>query len=98
MGPSDTLLNILALAPLRFLRDGVRAFAQGGPIFNAQLLPRVAELGHRVRVIADAPVARNGEVRTGLRWDLPTLTVEWFVSGFYSSFSPPSTTLRETLV
>jgi Glycosyltransferase Family 4 len=88
-------LTILALAPLPFLRDGVRAFAQGGPIFNAQLLPRLAELGHRVRVITDAPAARDGEVRNGLQWDLPNLTVEWFVSEFRSSFSPPSAAFRE---
>ncbi|HSD09617.1 MAG TPA: glycosyltransferase, partial [Candidatus Binatia bacterium] len=88
-------LNILALAPLPFLRNGVRTFAQGGPIFNAQLLPRLAELGHRVRVITDAPAARDGEVRTGLQWDLPNLTVEWFVSEFRSSFSAPSANFRE---
>lgn len=92
---AESSLNILVLAPLPFLRNGVRAFAQGGPIFNAQLLPRVAELGHRVRVITDAPAARDGEVRTGLKWDLPNLTVEWFVSEFQSSFSAPNANFRE---
>ena len=94
-GGAEASLNILALAPLPFLRNGVRTFAQGGPIFNAQLLPRLAELGHRVRVITDAPAARDGEARTGLRWDVPNLAVEWFVSEFRSSFSPPSASLRE---
>lgn len=84
---AEPSLNVLALAPLPFLRNGVRAFAQGGPIFNAQLLPRLAELGHRVRVITDAPAARDGEMRTGLQWDLPNFAVEWFVSEFQSSFS-----------
>jgi glycosyltransferase involved in cell wall biosynthesis len=93
-GP-ESPLNILVLAPLPFLRNGVRAFAQGGPIFNAQLLSRIAALGHRVRVITDAPAAKQGEVRTGLQWDLPTLTIEWFVSEFQSSFSPPSAHFRE---
>ncbi len=92
---AEPSLNVLALAPLPFLKDGVRAFAQGGPIFNAQLLPRLAELGHRVRVIADAPAARDGEVRTGLQWDLANFAVEWFVSEFQSSFSPPSAAFRE---
>src|SRR5262245_26340104 len=91
----DQSLNILALAPLPFLRNGVRAFAQGAPIFNAQLLPRLAQLGHRVRVVTDAPAARHGEVRTGLQWDLPNLTIEWFVSEWHSSFAPPSAELRE---
>jgi glycosyltransferase involved in cell wall biosynthesis len=58
-------------------------------------LPRLAALGHRVRVITDAPAAREGEVRTGLEWNLPALTVEWFVSEFRSSFSAPSDAFRE---
>src|SRR5512134_2698239 len=98
MGDDDarpSSLSILALAPLPFLRNGVRTFAQGGPIFNAQLLPRLAALGHRVRVITDAPAAREGEVRTGLQWDISNFSVEWFVSEFHSSFEPPSDDLRE---
>jgi glycosyltransferase involved in cell wall biosynthesis len=95
MTGTDTPLSILALAPLPFLKNGVRTFAAGGPIFNAQLLPSLAQLGHRVRVIGDAPAAKDGAVRTGLQWDLPTLTVEWFVSEHTSSMSAPAPELRE---
>lgn len=34
-------------------------------------------------------------MRTGLQWDLPNFAVEWFVSEFQSSFSPPSPAFRE---
>ena len=73
----------------------MRAFAQGGPIFNAQLLPRLAALGHRVRVITDAPALRDGEVRAPLPFDVPNFAVEWFVSEFRSSFAAPSAGFRE---
>jgi len=88
-------LSILALAPLPFLRDGVRTFAAGAPIFNAQLFSRLARLGHRVRVIAEAPAAREGEVRAGLAWDIANLTVEWFVYEHRSSITPPTAEFRE---
>jgi len=92
---TPTLLSILALAPLPFLKNGVPAFAAGGPLFNAQLLPRLARLGHRVRVITDAPRAREGEVRSGLPFNEPNLAVEWFVSEHTSSISVPTPELRE---
>jgi len=93
--PPDVPLSILALAPLPFLKDGVRTFAAGAPIFNAQLFPRLARLGHRVRVIAEAPAPREGEVRAGLPWDVPNLTVEWFVYEHRSSITPPTAEFRE---
>jgi len=91
---ADPPLNVLALAPLPYLEDGVAAFTGGASIFYAELLPRLARLGHRVRVIAEAPPARNEEVRTGLRWDEPNLTVEWFVYEYRSSLSPPPAAFR----
>jgi glycosyltransferase involved in cell wall biosynthesis len=94
-GVARSSLSILALAPLPFLRNGVRTFAQGGPIFNAQLLPRLAALGHRVRVITDAPARREGDVWTGMDFDVPNFSVEWFVSEFQSSYDAPSDELRE---
>jgi hypothetical protein len=87
-------LNILAIAPLPFCSNGVRTFNLGASVFYAELLPRLARLGHTVRVIAEAPLAQNGQQRTGLSWDVFKLAVEWFAfeyhpgSGLASSFFP----------
>jgi glycosyltransferase involved in cell wall biosynthesis len=80
-------LNILAVAPLPFRRDGVETFLFGGTIFFAELLPRLAQLGHTVRVIAEAPAAQKGEKRTGLDWDIPNLAVEWFACEYHRGSS-----------
>lgn len=89
------LLNILAVAPLPFYCDGRMTFAMGGPIFYADLLPGLAKLGHRVRVIAQAPVAREGQQRAGLLWDIPTLSVEWFALEYRSGSTPPPPSFLE---
>ncbi len=90
----DTPLNILALAPLPYLQDGAAAFAGGGSVFYAELLPRLARLGHRVRVMAEAPSPSNGAARTARRVDEPNLAVEWFVYEHRSSLSPPTPDFR----
>lgn len=85
-------MNILVVAPLPFYRNGVRTFhfAGGGTVFFAELLPRLAQLGHSVRVIAEAPAAGEGESRTGLDWDIPTLAVTWFAFEYQRGAVPPS--------
>jgi glycosyltransferase involved in cell wall biosynthesis len=88
-------LDILAVAPLPFYCDGRMTFTMGGPIFYADLLPGLAQLGHRVRVIAQAPAAREGQQRTGLRWDIPTLSVEWFALEYRSGSTPPPSSFLE---
>jgi glycosyltransferase involved in cell wall biosynthesis len=90
-----TPLNILALAPLPYLQDGAPAFEGGGSVFYAELLPRLAWLGHCVRVIAEAPPPQNGAARVTRRWDEPNLAVEGFVYEHRSSLSPPTAALRE---
>ena len=87
-------LSILAFAPVPFLSDGAQTFHGGATVFYAELLPRLAHLGHRVRVIAEAPPAREGERRAGLPWEIPNLTVSWFAYEHYSSLSPPTPVLR----
>ncbi|MBI3801605.1 MAG: glycosyltransferase family 4 protein [Deltaproteobacteria bacterium] len=87
-------LNILAIAPLPFWSEGTETFLFGGSIFFAELLPRLAQLGHTVRVIAEAPPMPADQPRTGLPWTIPNLAVEWFAcvyrrgSSVASSFPP----------
>jgi glycosyltransferase involved in cell wall biosynthesis len=86
-GATETL-NILVVAPLPFYSNGVRTFDLGVSVFYAELLPRLAQLGHTVRVIAEAPPTQNGQKRTGLSWDVSRLTVEWFAFEFQSGLTP----------
>ena len=88
-------LSILVVAPLPYRCDGRVTFSFGGSVFFAQLLPRLALLGHRVRVIAEAPAARDGEVRAGLDWHVPGLTVEWFACEYRSGSTPPAWSHRQ---
>lgn len=90
-------LRILALAPLPYLRDGVPTFHGGGTIFYAELLPRLARLGHETTVIADAPALREDERRTGLTWDVPNLTVAWFAYEHLSSQRPSTDADRDRM-
>ncbi|HKA54448.1 MAG TPA: glycosyltransferase family 4 protein [Candidatus Binatia bacterium] len=93
---SEAGLNILAVAHLPFYRNGVRAIDMGGgAIVHAELFPRLARLGHTVRVIAEAPPARVGQERTGLSWDIPNLTVEWFAFEYCSGATPPPPSYAE---
>lgn len=87
-------LDILAFAILPFLENGAPAFAGGGCMFNAALLPRLAGLGHEVRVVAEAPAARRGVRRAPLPWSTPHLAVEWFAYENRSSLEPPSAAFR----
>lgn len=84
-------LRLCVLAPLPFLVDGVRTFANtGGPVFYEELLPRLAERGHHVLLLAEAPPAAAGENRSGLDWRHPRLSVEWFELEYRTgSVAPP---------
>jgi len=92
----DKTLDILVVAPLPFYRNGVRAFNVGVSIFYTDLLPHLARLGHIVRVIAEAPVAQEGELRTGLSWDTSSITVEWFAFDFQTELVALPQSYRET--
>jgi glycosyltransferase involved in cell wall biosynthesis len=88
-GTKDAL-SILAVAPLPFYRDGIRTVDMGGGVIvHAELFPRLATLGHTVRVIAEAPPVPEGQRRSGLSWDTPGLTVEWFAFEYCSGATPP---------
>lgn len=82
-------LSILAVAPLSFCCDGKETFLFGGSVFYAELLPRLAQLGHAVRVMAEAPAAQGGQQRTGLPWNFPNLSVEWFACEYHRGATPP---------
>jgi glycosyltransferase involved in cell wall biosynthesis len=94
--PHKAALNILALAPLPFYCDGKMTFVMGGTNFYAALLPGLARLGHTVRVIAQALTAQEGQHRTGLAWDFPNLTVEWFALEYRSGSTPPPAAFLES--
>lgn len=53
-------LDVLAIAPLPVRRADGDAFLFGASVFFAELLPRLAARGHRVRVIAEQPAAAQG--------------------------------------
>jgi glycosyltransferase involved in cell wall biosynthesis len=82
-------ISVLAAGPLPFLGNGARTFDFGVSVLNACVLPGLAELGHRVRVIAEAPSARGSAKRTGLDWGVPNLAVEWFALEYRSGSTPP---------
>lgn len=84
MSMTATPLNILAIAPLPFYRDGVKTFLFGGSIFYAELLPSLARRGHAIQIIAETPPFNDGETRIGLDWGLPHLEVEWFALEYRS--------------
>src|SRR2546426_2672801 len=87
---SKEALSILAVAHLPFYRDGVRTVDMGGgAVVHAELFPRLAKLGHTVRVIAEAPPAQAGQQRMGFSWDISNLTVEWFAFEYCSGATPP---------
>jgi len=92
MSETKEFLNILAIAPLPFYRDGVKTFHFGGSVFYAELLPGLAKQGHTVRVIAETPAISDGETRTGLDWAIPHLEVEWFALEYRSGATPPPAT------
>jgi glycosyltransferase involved in cell wall biosynthesis len=89
VGARDAL-SILVIAPLPFRRNGARVFEFGGSNFSVALFPRLARLGHRVRVLAEAPPVEGEETATGLEWDVPNLQVEWFAVAYRSAATPPS--------
>jgi len=89
-------LNILVVAFLPFYCDGKVTFHNGGSVFYTELLPGLAKLGHTVRVIAQAPAAQKGQKRTGLKWKIPRLTVEWFALEYrFGAIPSPSFLARE---
>jgi glycosyltransferase involved in cell wall biosynthesis len=95
MRATKTPLNILAIAPLPFYRDGVKTFLFGGSVFYAELLPGLARRGHAIQVIAETPPLNDGEMRTGLDWGLPRLQVEWSTLAYRSGSTPPPMTYSE---
>lgn len=89
----DRSLDIIALAPLPYLQDGTPTFSGGVSAFYAELLPRLAALGHQVRVLAEAPALSEG--RTGLGWGNSGLQVDWFGFEYLSSWSVPTAEFLE---
>jgi len=87
---SRPVLNILAVGPMPLLRDGVRSFDFGGSVFNAEMLPSLAGLGHRVRMIAEAPVAYDDGHWSVFGSGIPNLIVEPFALEFRTARKPPS--------
>jgi glycosyltransferase involved in cell wall biosynthesis len=81
-------LDLLVFAPLPFERDGQRTHQLGVSVFYAELLPRLAAAGHRVRVIAEAPTPIAGEERTGLPIEAERLDVDWFAFEYRSGRKP----------
>ncbi len=83
-------IDILAVAPLPFRRNGAVTFLHGVAIFYAELLPRLAAAGHRVRVFVEAPAARRGEHRQQLGVRPANLTVDGFAFPYRSGSRPPT--------
>jgi len=79
-------LDVLAFAPLPYREDGRAAFERGVTIFYAALLPRLAALGHRVRVVAEAPPAAAGGRDTQAL--AAGVAVSWFAFDYHSSARP----------
>ena len=88
-------LRILVAAPLPFFCDGVETFSFGGSVFFSEFLPRLARLGHQVRVLAEAPATPHGQQLTGLPWTIPDLTVEWFALRYRAGSSLAALPLRD---
>src|SRR5208337_2569402 len=82
-------ISVLAAGPLPFLSNGTRTFDFGVSVLNACVLPGMAKLGHRVRVIAEAPAAQAGARRSGLDWGMLNLAVESFALEYRSRSTPP---------
>src|SRR5262249_62293546 len=70
-------------------------FEFGGSMMSAELLPRLARLGHNVRVIAEAPPAASSEKRIPFAPDEPGLTVVPFALRYRSSRTPPESAWLE---
>ncbi len=88
-------LDLLVFAPLPY-RSGARWARQTGvSIFYADLLPRLAARGHRVRVIAEAPEPEPGETRSLPACDTPGLEVEAFAFRYHSGRRPAERGWRE---
>jgi glycosyltransferase involved in cell wall biosynthesis len=86
---ASTSLSVLVIAPLPFRQNGATAFSYGGSIFFSELLPRLARLGHRVRVVAEAPGEDRAAARQGLDCETPNLRVEWFALEYRTAATPP---------
>jgi glycosyltransferase involved in cell wall biosynthesis len=88
-------LDLLAFAPLPYRERGRPAFELGVTVFYADLFPRLATLGHRVRVVAEAPPA--DAPRKGLAWEDGNPAVAWFALRYHSSSRPPDAAERSQL-
>ncbi|HYA34307.1 MAG TPA: glycosyltransferase family 4 protein [Candidatus Binataceae bacterium] len=86
--------KILAIGALPFYSAGKRTFEFGLSIFNEQLFPALARMGHRVRVLAEAPPKDGKFERTAIEWDAPNLTVEPFALEFRNGQLPSSASFR----
>lgn len=80
-------LALAACVPLPFLRGGRLAAQTGVTVFYAELLPRLAALGHRVTAWAEAPPAPGATAR-GLPWHQPGLAVHWFAVDYWPGRRP----------
>lgn len=78
--------RVLALVPLPYLLDGRPTFQRGVSLFYADLLPRLANLGHEVCALAEAPDAPPEDRRSGLNW--PGLRVQDFALAYRSGRQP----------
>ncbi|HEX8120807.1 MAG TPA: glycosyltransferase family 4 protein [Solirubrobacteraceae bacterium] len=78
-------LDVLAVAMLPHVVEGRRGFQYGGCIHNEALLAGLADAGHRVRAVAEAP--RDGAARAP--GDLPGVEVEWLAVEYTSGREIP---------
>lgn len=86
--------KILAIGALPFYSAGKRTFEFGLSLFNEQLFPALARMGHRVRILAEAPLAEGNVNRTAIAWNIPNLTVDAFALEFRNGQLLASTPFR----
>lgn len=82
-------MELIAVARLPYRVAGQARFEFGGSMMSAELLPRLAGLGHNVRVIAEAPPPVAGEKRSAFRSRTPRLSVMPFALRYRSARTPP---------
>jgi glycosyltransferase involved in cell wall biosynthesis len=82
-------MELIAIARLPYQVQGRAMFEFGGNMMSAELLPRLARLGHNVRVIAEAPPSESGEKRIPFAPGVSGLTVVPFALRYRPSRTPP---------
>jgi 1,4-alpha-glucan branching enzyme len=82
-------MDVIAIAPLPYRAAGRPQFEFGASTMSADLLQGIARLGHRVRVLAQAPMTANGAERTGFEPSEPGLTVLPFALDYAPVRTPP---------